>query len=461
MRRKKILIIIFIIIGILLMGLGIGLFINNKRNLKIEKEYQTYLSNSIDAIKNNKKINIKNNKNKGKKIINDYLNKIKEEKDNIEQLSYDEFKKNNDINKIFTDLDKLKEDVENQNNLLNKKEKEFIELNSHKSLISYLEDKKCDKLCISAIKQIDKSKVLDDYVKDFTKQSYDNYNKLLDYINYLKENKEIWFLENDVIKVKNDDAINNINSKNSEFGITTKIEKYVEPKVSVESNSQNKINSPKITIFMYHGVSDNPWGITSLFMPIAKFDEQMKYLHDNGYKTIFADEIESVSDYSKTVMLTFDDGYTDFYDNALPILKKYNIKANLYVISNYMGANLYASAAQVKEISDSGLVMIGSHTYSHPSLNQLSDADIERELRDSKNTLEGLLGKEVNTIAYPSGHYDNRVLEITKKYYKYGYLAGTGIQSMGSNFNNVMIKRVGLYSSVSFNSFVNYCKQSG
>ena len=80
------------------------------------------------------------------------------------------------------------------------------------------------------------------------------------------------------------------------------------------------------------------------------------------------------------------------------------------------------TADQIREMSDSGLVEIASHTVTHPHLTSLDDAALDQELQDSKQTLEKITGKEVQAIAYPYSDYDQRVCTAAAKYYRFGYI---------------------------------------
>lgn len=205
-------------------------------------------------------------------------------------------------------------------------------------------------------------------------------------------------------------------------------------------------NGKVIPVIMYHGVSDTPPSFAGedLFMKKSDFEEQMKYIKDHNYETIFADDIEGNHSGKKTVVLTFDDGYADFYTNVLPILKKYNLKANLYVITNAIdkGDN-YLNKEQLKEIDDSKLVEIGSHTHNHSVLSDLNDTQIENELKESKEILENLLGHPVKTITYPTGAYNDNVLKKVEKYYDYAFTTNPQIHST-KEFNKHTIGRRGM-----------------
>ena len=170
------------------------------------------------------------------------------------------------------------------------------------------------------------------------------------------------------------------------------------------------------TVLMYHSL--NAVG-NKLRVPPADFDTEMKWLHDNLYKSLTMDElygyISSKKPFpEKTVVITFDDGYVDAYDSGFPIIKKYNLHATVFMISSYIGKKYFLSADQIKEMSDSGYFDFEDHTVTHPDLDTLSHDEQYSELSDSKQTLEALTGKKVEYLAYPSGRYNQDTVSIAK-----------------------------------------------
>ncbi len=190
--------------------------------------------------------------------------------------------------------------------------------------------------------------------------------------------------------------------------------------------------SVRIPILTYHYIGNNPnpadKARDNLSIAPDKFDEQMGYLSKNGYHaTDFDTLIAALRGQTtlppKSVILTFDDGYIDFYLNAFPILRKYNLRAVSFLPTGLIGTGYYMSWAQVKEINASGLVSFQAHSVTHPNLAALSDSDLKYQMSKSKTTLESMLGKPVNTIAYPYGISDARVWQAVKAA---GFISGVG-----------------------------------
>ncbi len=171
---------------------------------------------------------------------------------------------------------------------------------------------------------------------------------------------------------------------------------------------------------MYHCVSEEPTTPnTALFVRPSDFEDQARAIVENGIDTLFADEFGEVENTS--VILTFDDGYEDNYTYMFPILKKYNIKATVYMIAYKIDMPGYLTTEQIKEMSDSGLVQFGSHTLDHPELTRLSESDIRTQLEGSKWLISRATGKPVTTVAYPSGKYNDKVMDIASEMYEFAY----------------------------------------
>lgn len=158
----------------------------------------------------------------------------------------------------------------------------------------------------------------------------------------------------------------------------------------------------------------------SLNTPPYLFIKQVETLRNAGYTFITASELMNILDGKidlpqKPVLITFDDGYRDFYTDAFPILKKYNIKATVYIVSGFLDKPNYIFTWQLKEIARSGLVEIGAHTVHHYSLKGLDPLTAKYEIEESKITLEKLIGTSVVSFAYPDGSFDDQAIKIARE----------------------------------------------
>jgi peptidoglycan/xylan/chitin deacetylase (PgdA/CDA1 family) len=207
-----------------------------------------------------------------------------------------------------------------------------------------------------------------------------------------------------------------------------------------------------IPILSYHCIDDKIWGAKSLFVSVKDFEKEMKYLKNNNYTAINFDEIKD-DNILKPVIITFDDGYADNFTKAYPILKKYGLKATIFLISSDIGRKRYLSIPEIKKMSD--IIDFEDHTVSHPRLKKLSKIKIDKEMIVSKKAIEAITGKKVYCIAYPYGSYDSRVITIAKKYFKYAVTTRFGIfHPISPKTDYYQIRRI----DININRFMHYVK---
>lgn len=235
---------------------------------------------------------------------------------------------------------------------------------------------------------------------------------------------------------------------------------------------QAKINYPlnasiKVPILMYHYVeyvSDKKDKIRqSLNITPDIFDEQIKTLKEAGFTFMTAGEFSDVLDGKislppKPVIITFDDGHWDLDTDVLPILKKYDAKATAYIIPGFIGSSDFVSPKQLKELINSGLFEIGSHTLNHVALKGAPPEIVKTELNESKKKLENIYQINVISFAYPFGSFDEKAEETVKDAgYKTAVTTIPGnIQSISNKFLLLRIRpgqRVG-------NDLINYINGS-
>ena len=170
----------------------------------------------------------------------------------------------------------------------------------------------------------------------------------------------------------------------------------------------------RLPVLMYHSIDYASDKSDRMTVSPHIFEKQMKYLHDNKYNVIPLEEaVRYIKDKTKppakTVAITLDDGYENNYIYAYQILKRYRIPATIFVVVDLVGKEGFMNWDQIRELSDSGLITIGSHTMSHLWLQYVDDKILSYELDGSKKILEMRLDREVKFICYPMGGYDERV----------------------------------------------------
>lgn len=210
----------------------------------------------------------------------------------------------------------------------------------------------------------------------------------------------------------------------------------------------------EVPILMYHAVSNEMWGVEELFVSPERMEEQLQYLTENGYTPIWFEDLAQIETIQKPVILTFDDGYADNCTKLLPLLKKYNVKATVFLITKSVGAEHYLTEAQMKKMLDSGLVSFQSHTATHPDLSACSEAELREEMLDSKRYIAKMTGKEPFVLCYPMGKWSEKSLEMTAEYYEYGIFM-TGKTFVSGETDPVRVYRKYVARSTTLNQFKN------
>jgi peptidoglycan/xylan/chitin deacetylase (PgdA/CDA1 family) len=192
------------------------------------------------------------------------------------------------------------------------------------------------------------------------------------------------------------------------------------------SHGNGAMENPKIPILTYHSI-DSSGSVISTAPDI--FRRQMKYLSEAGYDAIPLRELAALLKSetalpSKTVVLTFDDGFRNFYTEAFSVLSEYNFKATVFLVTDFCGKqnnwsgnppdlprSELLSWDEVRELNAYG-VEFGSHTKTHPDLTKLTAAETEAEVVQSKAAIADALGQEISTFAYPFGRYNAAIRRL-------------------------------------------------
>ena len=177
-----------------------------------------------------------------------------------------------------------------------------------------------------------------------------------------------------------------------------------------------------VPVLLHHYIRINPVATDrvgfSLSTPPAMFRAQMQYLADRGFHVIpLHQAVIAIAHHtglpSRPVVLTFDDGYADFFTQAVPVLQSHGFTATDFVIPGRMGLPSFMTGAQVVEADGMGFT-IGAHTVDHVALTALSPARARWEMQQSKQTLEALLGHPVLDFAYPYGSFDGYTIAVAR-----------------------------------------------
>lgn len=207
----------------------------------------------------------------------------------------------------------------------------------------------------------------------------------------------------------------------------------------------------RIPVLMYHCVNDNTHFKNqierNLTIPVQTFQRQLNLLESKGYHVVSMDDAyEAMANGKqlpkKPVVLTFDDGAADAYTCVFPILKERKISGTFFVKTASVDKGDGLNWAKAEEMSEAGM-QIESHTINHCDLATQSLDQLVAQLMGSKASIEKHLNRPVHFIAYPSGSYNQSVMDLTQQS---GYLAGfttnPGVWRPGNNLFSVKRVRV-------------------
>jgi len=184
---------------------------------------------------------------------------------------------------------------------------------------------------------------------------------------------------------------------------------------------------PKATVLTLHGIEcdaltplikEDP-AIQRYILNQSQFSYLLELLASRNCKTVqeFAEQPDK-----NTVVLTFDDGLISDYEMALPLMRKSNIKASFYITAKNIGKTGYCDKAQLIEMADVGME-IGSHGLTHRYLTLMPKEEVKSEIRESKDIIEQIIGKAINSYAAVGGHFQDWMVD---------YAFRTGYQSFAT-----------------------------
>lgn len=199
-------------------------------------------------------------------------------------------------------------------------------------------------------------------------------------------------------------------------------------------------------VLMYHSISRPGGDHDAHCVSPERFEAQMLYLKRHGMRGVAVTELRRVTDARGLVGITFDDGYEDFLDTAVPILERLEFSATVFVVAGMLGGEntwehrggprpplKLLGADGVREVYERGME-VGSHSVTHPRLSGLNTETLMHEVADSRRMLSEIVNAPVEGFCYPYGDLDGPAVQAAREA-GYVYAVATKKQVEGGPYD--------------------------
>jgi peptidoglycan/xylan/chitin deacetylase (PgdA/CDA1 family) len=209
------------------------------------------------------------------------------------------------------------------------------------------------------------------------------------------------------------------------------------------------IKPSRSAILTYHSIDDSGSVIS---MPPATFRRHMNFLAEAGVPVV---PLAQALTQPGSVAITFDDGFANVIDHAVPVLAQHNFPATIFLVANYCGrqnnwpgqsydkASILPLMSWEQAAALPKSITLGAHTVNHPDLARLDPAECERELRECRDQIEHRLGRPPRWLAYPYGSSSAQVQQIASRYFDLA--VGTTLRFLPAHPNPMDLPRIDTY----------------
>jgi len=185
---------------------------------------------------------------------------------------------------------------------------------------------------------------------------------------------------------------------------------------------------------MYHRFNENQYPSTNIKMGV--FKNQIKIIKDLNYN--FYDPIFLINNFSKPrnekkILITIDDGFKSFYNEAWPFLKENKIPFILFISTEPVGKKGYMTWSEIMEIEKSDFAVIGHHSHTHKYLIDMNNSEFVNDIEISNNIFKERLGYIPQIFSYPFGEYSKYMREYISKNFKIAFGQHSGVIDLNKN----------------------------
>ncbi len=185
---------------------------------------------------------------------------------------------------------------------------------------------------------------------------------------------------------------------------------------------------------MYHRFNENKYPSTNIKIDI--FKKQLELIEENNieyYDPAIFDKQFNYPKKNKKILITIDDAFSSFYENAWPILKQKEIPFILFVSTEPVGKPGYMTWEQIKEVSSYNFAYIGNHSHTHEYLLDFSHLEFTKDIKNSIRIFREKLGYNPIYFSYPFGEYNLEQTQFIKNNFKYGFGQHSGVIDLTKN----------------------------
>lgn len=210
----------------------------------------------------------------------------------------------------------------------------------------------------------------------------------------------------------------------------------------------------KLTVIYYHDIVKEGEGRSYQKLESSKFEEQMAYLRNNGYTSLFLNELSREIPH-RAVLVTFDDGFKSVYHTAAPILKKYGIKGNVFLATKYIDKDShFMTWIEIEELYQHECFDFGAHTHEHIDIRAQDNMTMKEQVNKSNQLILKNLGYVPDSFCMPYGKFDAKSIKCLKSCsdYKYIFASYFGQTKLKTD---TIIPRIGISNDDSIEVFRN------
>ena len=201
-------------------------------------------------------------------------------------------------------------------------------------------------------------------------------------------------------------------------------------------STQDNIDDKGIIVLMYHRFEENKYPSTNI--KIADFIKHIDLIKKKQFKFVNPDEFETDllnKKKEKKILLTIDDGFKSFYDQAWPVLKKEKIHFILFVNTREIGTSGYMNWDQIREVAKEKFTHIGNHSFSHDYLVDMQNQEIINDIKKATVNFKDNIGYNSLFFSYPFGEYSDNFKNIVKSLgFKYAFGQHSGVADETKDF---------------------------